>query len=123
MALPRVTLEMIRGEDVDLQFTVTDANGTTVNISAWTDVRFTLRRLVSTSALVERSIVSGGISALASQATAANTGKGTISLSTGDTLALTAGTYYYDLVGIDASGNRDTLIAPSKLVLEQGCTE
>lgn len=123
MPLPRVTLEMIRGEDVTLQFVVTDQNGVTVNLSAWTDIKFTLRASVSTSALVTKSIVSGGISLLSPQTTSTNTGRGEVTLDSADTLSLVAGTYYYDLLGVDDGDLRDTLIAPSKMIIERGCTE
>lgn len=124
MALPRVTLEMIRGEDVTLRFTVTDEDGLTVNLSAWSDVRMTIKTsAAATTNAVEKSIASGGIALLSPQTTTTNTGRGTITLSSGDTSGLTPGTYYYDLLGIDENDKRDSLIAPSKLIIERGCTE
>ena len=119
----RQTLQMVRGEDVTWRLTVTDNTGSTLNLSAWDDLQFTVQNPDTSSVLISKSLAASGITLVASQSVEANRGRLDLALASADTLTLDAGTYRYDVLGIDGDSDRDTLIHPSDLILERGMSE
>lgn len=117
----RIPLSLIRGEDARFEVVVTEA-GSTVILSGYGDLQWTLRASPGASVLIQKSL-SAGVSITPSQDVSTNRGRARITLDSADTSGLSAGIYYYDLLGVDSGGLKDNLILPSKFNIEQGITE
>ncbi len=111
-------IRMVNGDHKIFEITVTGDAGNVVDISNY-EAYFTIKkRPKDTDYLVQKSTVNGGI-----VKTDALNGIMEVTLLSADTVSFKEGTYYYDVELRDASGEKYTIVPPSKFVIIKGVTE
>ena len=99
-------ISMIRGDSGVFTITITDTNGTPVELTDGDVLTFTLRRTARNPAIVLQKNIVGG----------------ELDIKPADTEGLTFGTYVYDIELKRADGYVDTVIPPHEFLLLEEVT-
>ena len=99
-------ISMIRGDSGVFTITITDTNGTPVELADGAVLTFTLRRTVRDPTIVLQKIITSG----------------ELNIEPVDTEGLTFGAYIYDIELKRADGYVDTVIPPRKFLLMEEVT-
>lgn len=99
-------IRMIRGDSGVFTITITDTNGTPVELTDGDVLTFTLRKAARNSAIVLQKNIAGG----------------KLDIKPADTEGLTFGTYVYDIEFKRADGYVDTVIPPHEFLLMEEVT-
>lgn len=93
-------IPIFRGEDVQLPITIVDEDDAPLDITAWSDLTFTIRRAYGEAELVKKTTADPA----EMEITDAENGELVVTLTDDDTNELTALTHVYDLKRMDAGG-------------------
>lgn len=99
-------ISLIRGDSGVFTVTITDTNGTPVELTDSDVLTFTLRRTTRDPTIVLQKIIAGG----------------ELDIKPADTEGLTFGAYIYDIELKRADGYVDTVIPPHKFLLMEEVT-
>ena len=99
-------ISMVRGDSGVFTITITDTNGTPVELTEGDVLTFTLRRTARNPAIVLQKNIAGG----------------ELNIKPADTEGLTFGAYVYDIELRRADGYVDTIIPPHKFLLMEEVT-
>ena len=98
-----MTINIVRGDDIDMDFTAKEKDGSVINLNNVDEIIFEMRAMYGTTVEVTKTLADDVIKS------DAENGILTVTLSNANTEALTKGIYLYRVVLIDTGGRVSTI--------------